>query len=420
MNDHIADKTLEDHKHLLLEVQNRAAIAYFAAANNNHSLYNSLKKILSMNEIDPESVGEQADGPDDEKNDNINLVANKLLKNFQANLLKKIKNKNQDKVTRSVGGAANFGNEDEKMQFLEDCFEKMLYQYDFLTVVMYPDLKNRRHFVHDAWMIAKLTENFELKMTISKDPYFYITRDDIFQLIKTHDNDIIEYMLKISVSLQIEEDLSYKLVAIKHAQVDAKQQTPVQLVDFISVMVLNKRVDNYDVDSPILFNHNHIVKFLERHKQFMNPEEIIKVFIMSRKFRLAIKYLRDTGDQFTIDYFTMALVYNAYDIAFYLFATFEDAIVYDFQKSIEALVKSYKGSNRFLKAKLHMTKLLLPIFTFNGANSFLQEITYRINEPSLENNIFSHTSNPLMCMCLLYEFFILLTQKFFSLNNICR
>jgi len=209
-------------------------------------------------------------------------------------------------------------------------------------------------------------------------------------------------------------------VAIKHAQVDAKQQTPVQLVDFISVMVLNKRVDNFIVDSKVLFNHEKIVKFLERHKQFMNREEIIKVLIMSRKFRLSIKYLNDTGANFTIDYFTMALVYNAYDIAFYLFANFEDAIVYDFQKSIEALVASYNKSNKFLKAKLHMTKLLLPIFTFNGANSFLKEILFRINEPSLENNLFSHTSNPLLCMCLLYEFLTLLTQKFFSLNNICR
>ena len=84
-------------------------------------------------------------------------------------------------------------------------------------------------------------------------------------------------------------------MAIKHAQVDAKQQTPVQLVDFISVMVLNKRVDNFIVDSKVLFNHEKIVKFLERHKQFMNPEEIIKVLIMSRKFRLSIKYLNDTG-----------------------------------------------------------------------------------------------------------------------------
>jgi hypothetical protein len=70
-------------------------------------------------------------------------------------------------------------------EFLEACFHKMMFEYDFLSVVMYPDLKNRRHFVHYAWLIAKFTENFELKMAISNDPYFFVTRDDIYQLIKT-------------------------------------------------------------------------------------------------------------------------------------------------------------------------------------------------------------------------------------------
>ena len=82
---------------------------------------------------------------------------------------------------------------------------------------MYPELKSRREFVHDAWLIAKYTDNFELKMAISKDPYFYITREDIFQLIKTEDDEMIEHILKIGVALQIHEDISYKLVAIKHA-----------------------------------------------------------------------------------------------------------------------------------------------------------------------------------------------------------
>lgn len=53
-------------------------------------------------------------------------------------------------------------------------------------------------------------------------------------------------------------------------------------------MVESKRVDNFDTDSPIMFSHNHVVKFLDRHKNFLNAEETIKVLIMSRKFRLAI------------------------------------------------------------------------------------------------------------------------------------
>ena len=84
------------------------------------------------------------------------------------------------------------------------------------------------------------------------------------------------------------ENIGYKLVSIKKAQVDAKQQTPVQLVDFLSVMVLHKRQDIFDCKSQILFDHNYVEKFLNRHKQFLNPEETIKIFIMEKKFRLAL------------------------------------------------------------------------------------------------------------------------------------
>jgi len=43
MNDVIAEKTIEDHKYLLEHVENRCAIAYFAAANRNLSLFNALQ-----------------------------------------------------------------------------------------------------------------------------------------------------------------------------------------------------------------------------------------------------------------------------------------------------------------------------------------------------------------------------------------
>jgi hypothetical protein len=56
----------------------------------------------------------------------------------------------------------------------------MIYEYDFFAIIIYPDLKARKLFVHDAWTIAKFTENYELKMVISKDPYFYVSRDDVF------------------------------------------------------------------------------------------------------------------------------------------------------------------------------------------------------------------------------------------------
>jgi len=46
MNDRMAEQTIEDHKYLLELVENRAAIAYFAAANRNMSLFNALKNYI--------------------------------------------------------------------------------------------------------------------------------------------------------------------------------------------------------------------------------------------------------------------------------------------------------------------------------------------------------------------------------------
>lgn len=52
---------------------------------------------------------------------------------------------------------------------------------------------------------------------------------------------MIHLMLKNEIMLHIWEDVSYKLVKIKGAQVNHNQQTVVQLVDFVSVLVANKR-----------------------------------------------------------------------------------------------------------------------------------------------------------------------------------
>lgn len=104
-------------------------------------------------------------------------------------------------------------------------------------------------------------------------------------------------------------------------------------------MVLNKRIDAFDDVSEVLFNHNHIVKFLETHIQYLNYEEIIKIFIMNRKFRLSIQYLTQT--HFVIDYFTLSLESHAMDIAFYLFQTYEDSIVLEYQKVMTSLVACF-------------------------------------------------------------------------------
>jgi hypothetical protein len=58
-------------------------------------------------------------------------------------------------------------------------FRNLMENYDFMSIVMYPSLKNRREFVHDCWVIAKTKENDELKIAVTNDEYFYLTRQDL-------------------------------------------------------------------------------------------------------------------------------------------------------------------------------------------------------------------------------------------------
>lgn len=155
------------------------------------------------------------------------------------------------------------------MDHLESIFRRMMDEYDFMSVVMYPDLKNRREFVHDCWIIAKAKENDELKVAVSQDQFFYLTREDLLQLLKSHDNKMITHILRTNCKLHIIEDIGYKLIMIKGQQVDKNQHTPVQLLDFLSVMIENKRDNNYDLDSEIIFSHNYVLEFLEFHKEFV-------------------------------------------------------------------------------------------------------------------------------------------------------
>lgn len=60
MNDKIAEQTIEDHKYLLELVENRAAIAYFACANRNQSLFMALRNYIK-GEIQAEKDEEEAE-----------------------------------------------------------------------------------------------------------------------------------------------------------------------------------------------------------------------------------------------------------------------------------------------------------------------------------------------------------------------
>jgi len=164
----------------------------------------------------------------------------------------------------------------------------MIEMYDFMSVVMYPDLKNRREFVHDCWLIAQGKENEELKMALSRDPYFYVNRNDLLVLLKSNDIKMITHLLSTDCMLHITTDIGYKLISIKHAQVDKNQQTVVKFLDFFSVMIENKREEQYVVDANVIFTHKQTLSFLEDMNEYVIPEEVIKILILARKFRLSI------------------------------------------------------------------------------------------------------------------------------------
>lgn len=69
--------------------------------------------------------------------------------------------------------------------------------------------------------------------------------------------------------MHVQEDISYQLIGIKGQQVDKNQHTTVQLLDFVSVMIENKREDNFSYESAIVFDHNGILDFLEKLKPFV-------------------------------------------------------------------------------------------------------------------------------------------------------
>jgi len=92
---------------------------------------------------------------------------------------------------------------------------------------------------------------------------------------------------------------------------------------------------------------------------------------MGGKFRLAVQYIIKFNLEFEIDFFIFAIEADAYDIAFYLRMRFEEQLFIHANKAIESQVNSYKYNQKFLKAKLHLSKSLLPIFSFNGAKELL-------------------------------------------------
>jgi hypothetical protein len=71
LNDRLAEQTIEDHKYLLELVENRAAIAYFAVANRNQSLFTALKNFLK--EEDKQDEDKQAKDKQEEQHSSLHV-----------------------------------------------------------------------------------------------------------------------------------------------------------------------------------------------------------------------------------------------------------------------------------------------------------------------------------------------------------
>ena len=117
---------------------------------------------------------------------------------------------------------------------------------------------------------------------------------------------------------------------------------------------------------------------------------------------------------------TNAIDSNAYDVAFYLVKIYEDEIISNPSEIIRSHVKSYQRNKCYLKSKLHMSKMLISIFNFNYAKDFLAILENNLNDTSVDGNIFSHSNNPLLTMCLMYELLLMMIKKFYSLKNKCN
>ena len=66
-----------------------------------------------------------------------------------------------------------------------------------------------------------------------------------------------------------------------------------------------------------------------------------------------------------------------------------------------------------------MSKMLINIFNFNSAKEFLTILEVNLNDQSVDGNIFCHSNNPLLLMCLMYELLLKMIKKFYSLKNAC-
>jgi hypothetical protein len=91
-------------------------------------------------------------------------------------------------------------------------------------------------------------------------------------------------------------------------------------------MIEHKRMDNSDLQSEKMFGHKSVLEFLKINKKYVKADQVIKILILERKFRLSLQYIKMSQTPFHIEFFTNAIEANAFDIAFYLFKMYEEQV----------------------------------------------------------------------------------------------
>lgn len=115
----------------------------------------------------------------------------------------------------------------------------------------------------------------------------------------------------------------------------------------------------------------------------------------------------------------MAIEANNWEVVFFLVSRYEQMIMKQVHKGMNTIVQCFQKTPKYMKAKLYLTKMLLGKFNFDGYKILVNNIRQKIQETSLENNLFSHSPNPLLTMCLTYEVLKSVAKRCFSLSYDC-
>ena len=160
-----------------------------------------------------------------------------------------------------------------------------------------------------------------MKIALLIDPYMYIEKRDIELLIFSDDHDMVDLTLRHPVQMHVTM-AGYRLIKIKEGQVNFKQMTDLHLNDFLLNLVSNKKKNLY-APSDVIFSHHRIINFIERHHEFLFPGQVIKLLIMMRQFRISLNLIIKYKVPFDIEFLTMAVEAENWEVSFYLFNRFE-------------------------------------------------------------------------------------------------